>query len=203
MKAALCVLSYKRYDLTAKTVSHNIANCGYDKIGLFVEDTFGIAKASNNVIRRAYLEGYDLFVMMGNDIIMPDGWLKAYVENTNVLSGMVSYPVGEIRNHISYEMVIGCFAISRRVIDRVGAFDERFDPYGAIDLDYNKRCTEKGFMNFYLPLKSSRHISENDGSLYGFNKAELVDKTWGLHSEGETLGHIPIIEMEQWANTNI
>ena len=196
MKAALCVLSYKRYDLTAQTVAHNITNCGHDDIGLFVEDTFGIAKASNNVLRRAYLDGYDFFVLLGNDILMPDGWLSDYIQHANHLSGMISYPINEIRTQVSYEMVVGCFGITRRVVDAVGAFDERFDPYGAIDLDYNKRCTEKGFMNFYLPFKCAKEIDHNDGSLYGFNKPELVNKTWGLHT-GETLGHIPLIELKQ------
>lgn len=194
MKVALCVLSYKRHDLTAQTVAANIANCGHSNIGLFVEDTFGIAKASNNVLRRAYSEGYDLFVLMGNDILMPEDWLFNYVRNASVLSGMISYPVGETRSKVSYEMVIGCFAITRRVIDTVGAFDERFDPYGAIDLDYNKRCSEAGFVNFYLPLKTSLHISQNNGDIYGINKTELVNKTWGLHANEPTLGHIPIIE---------
>jgi GT2 family glycosyltransferase len=196
-KVALCVLSYKRHDLTAQTVAANLANSGYPNIGLFVQDTFGIAKASNEVLRRAYQEGYGAFVIMGNDIVMPDNWLLNMVSNTHALSGMVAYPEAE-RPAISHEMVIGNFMISRRVVDKVGAFDERFDPYGAIDLDYNKRCTEKGFQNYYLPGGVFKHVHLHDGvDLYGFDKTEKVNETWSLHRDEETLGHIPLIEMEQ------
>ena len=196
-KVALCVLSYKRHDLTAQTVAANIANCGYPHIGLFVQDTYGIAKASNEVLRRAYVEGYGPFVMMGNDILMPDKWLLNMVSNTHALSGMVSYP-DTPRAAISHEMVIGNFLISRRVVDNVGAFDERFDPYGAIDLDYNKRCTEAGFQNYYLPGGVFKHIHEHNGvDLYGYDKAAKVAETWHIHRDQQTLGHIPLIEMNQ------
>ena len=192
MKTALCVLSYKRYDLTAQTVAHNIANCGHKDIGLFVQDNYGIAAASNNVLRRAYEEGYQAFVIMGNDILMPDGWLQDFVKHASALSGMIAYPIGTERWEVSYEMVISSFFITRRVVDRVGLFDERFDPYGAIDLDYNKRCNEKGFVNFYLPGKVSNHIHDHDGvELYGFSKTEMVQKTWALHADAQT-NNIPL-----------
>jgi GT2 family glycosyltransferase len=197
VKVALCVLSYKRHDLTAQTVAANIANCGYENIGLFVQDTYGIAKASNEVLRRAYAEGYGAFVMMGNDILMPDGWLYSMISNCHSLSGMIAFPDTPKAN-ISNEMVIGNFLISRRVVDKVGAFDERFDPYGAIDLDYNRRCTEKGFQNYYLPGGIFKHIHEHDGlALYGYDKKTKVDETWHIHRDERTLGHIPLIEMVQ------
>ena len=197
LKVALCVLSYKRHDLTAQTVAANIANCGYPHIGLFVQDTYGIAKASNEVLRRAYVEGYGAFVIMGNDILMPYDWLLNMVSNTHALSGMVAYP-DTIRCNISYEMVVGNFLITRRVVDKVGAFDERFDPYGAIDLDYNKRCTEKGFQNYYLPGGVFKHIHLHDGTeLYGYDKATKVNETWAIHRDEQTLGHIPLIEETQ------
>jgi hypothetical protein len=197
VKVALCVLSYKRHDLTAQTVAANIANCGYPEIGLFVQDTCGIAKASNEALRRAYQEGYGAFVMMGNDILMPNDWLLNMVSNAHALSGMIAYP-DIARAAISHEMVIGNFMITRRVVDKVGAFDERFDPYGAIDLDYNRRCNESGFINYYLPNGVFKHIHEHDGrELYGYDKAAKVAETWAIHRDEPTLGHIPLIDSTQ------
>lgn len=199
MKIALCILSYKRHDLTAKTLAHNLSNAGYGNTGLFVEDTKGIAKASNNLIRRAYLAGYEAFVIMGNDILMPDNWLKEMQEAIEPRSGMIAYP-DHVKPQRSYEMVIGNFLITRQVVDKVGAFDERFDPYGAIDLDYNKRCTDAGFHNYYLPGGKFTHIHEHNGQeLYGYDKATMVARTWHLH-ENVTLGHIPLIEQTQFEN---
>jgi GT2 family glycosyltransferase len=97
----------------------------------------------------------------------------------------------------SAEMVIANFMISREVLDKVGLMDDRFDPYGAIDLDYNKRCNAAGFTNYYLGGVVAHHIHDHDGQeLYGYNKSEKVNETWQLHVDGH-LGHIPIIEMKQ------
>ena len=199
MKVALCVLSYKRYDLTAKTVAHNIANCHHENIGLFVEDTFGVAKAHNNVLRRAMMEGYEGFVIMGNDILMPTGWLKAYVEAWSLEAGMISFPVDPpMRNEKSFEQVIGNFFIGRNVVNTIGAFNEKFDPYGAIDLDYNRRCEAAGLRCFYLPNNLQYHIGGQHahGNIYGFDKQEMVSKTWGLLYA--PIENIPLIDMVQF-----
>jgi hypothetical protein len=199
MKTALCVLSYGRYDLAAQTIAHNIANCGHSDIGLFVEDRLGIATASNAAMSRAIKAGYEAVVIMGNDILMPEGWLADYAQAWHPTAGMISYPVGELRGNVSIEHVIGSFFIGPNVIDKVGAFNEAFDPYGAIDLDYNTRCERFGFQNFYLPGKMQQHIpgghGAEGGNEYGFHKPTLINKTWHLIG---TVGHIPIIEQEQF-----
>jgi GT2 family glycosyltransferase len=43
----------------------------------------------------------------------------------------------------------GLCLISRKVINEVGLFDERFNPYGWEDVDYSLRAREKGFKIFY------------------------------------------------------
>ena len=201
MKVAICMLSYGRHHLTAQVLKHNLANhgLGHDEVGLFVADTLGIAKATNEVLRRAYEQGYDYFCVCGNDIIELDKWLLRRVnfhkQYRNI--GMVAIPVDSIRYLDSQEMVIGNWMVNREVLEKVGAMDESFDPYGPIDLDYNKRCNAFGYQNWYIGGAVAHHIHEHSGEeLYGFNKIEQVNKTWQQHVDGHA-GHIPLIEMQQ------
>lgn len=76
--------------------------------------------------------------------------------------------------------VIGQFMITRQVYERVGGFREDFGQYGPIDNDYNARCKAMGFVNYYIPGQS-QHIDNSPADLYGYNKAELVAKTWPIH----------------------
>jgi hypothetical protein len=201
MKIAICLLSYGRHDLTHKVLSHNLCNHGIDpaEVGLFVADTLGIAAATNQLLRRAYSLGYQYFCICGNDILEPNNWLKIRKDfiDAHADAGMVSVPVDSIRLFDSNEMVIANWMISRKLLETVGAMDERFDPYGAIDLDYNARCSGFGFKNYYLGGVTAHHIHNHDGvELYGFDKMAKVNDTWQLHVQGN-LGHIPLIEMQQ------
>jgi len=200
-KVAIIMLSYGRHDLTAEVLTNNLSNHGYGgRVGLFVVDRKGIAAATNEGLKRAYFSGYDYFCVCGNDIMEPEGWLAARVAVIERLAnvGMVAVPLDEVRPALSAEMVIGNWMVSREVLDKVGLMNEAFDPYGAIDLDYNKRCSLSGFNNYYLEGMLAKHIHRHDGKeLYGFDKAELVNKTWGLHVAAPEAINIPIIEMEQ------
>jgi len=197
------MLSYGRHDLTAKVLAHNLTNHGLPPgdVGLFVADTFGIAKATNQLLLRAYSEGYDYFCICGNDILEPANWLqlrKQFIEwrpNT----GMVSIKIGHAIDVASAEMVIANFMISRATLETVGRMDERFDPYGAIDLDYNKRCNRFGLTNYYIPSpEPAQHIHDHDGvELYGFKKIDKVNETWALHRDGD-VGNIPLILQDQF-----
>lgn len=203
MKVAICILSYGRHDLTAQVLAHNLNCTGLlpGEYGLFVADMEGISKASNTMLRRAYQLGYTHFMICGNDIQEPQDWLKLRLDflRDNPHAGMVSIPVDGMRHRNSAEMVIANFMISREVVDAVGAFDERLDPYGAIDLDYNKRCTAAGYINYYLGGVVAIHLHNHDGTeLYGFNKAEKVNATWHLHAGPLERVHIPLIEQQQF-----
>ena len=43
----------------------------------------------------------------------------------------------------------GLFLMNKNVVDEVGLFDERFNPYGWEDVDYSLRARKKGFKIFY------------------------------------------------------
>lgn len=196
------MLSYGRHDITAKVLAHNLNNHGLpaENVGLFVADTYGIAKAINKLLRRAYEQGYHYFCVCGNDIIEPNNWLAKRLNGMqqHEHAGMIAIPIDYVRIFDSVEMVIGNWMISRKVLDAVGAMNEAFDPYGAIDLDYNKRCTAAGFTSFYIGGELAHHIHNHDGKeLYGFDKAEQVQKTWHVHVAAPEAINIPLIEMQQ------
>lgn len=200
-KPAILIMSYLRHDLTAQVLKHNLNNAGAD-CGLFVSDMEGISKSTNTMLRRALECGYDGFVICGNDILEPENWLRKRIDfiNSNQSAGMVSVPVDYVRHHLSEETVIGNFMISKEVVDKVGAMDEHYGVYGAVDLDYNERCKSAGFKNYYLPNMLANHLHYHDGQeLYGIHKPTEVEKTWQYYVDkiGKKDYHIPIIEMKQ------
>jgi GT2 family glycosyltransferase len=78
------------------------------------------------------------------------------------------------------DVLSGAFMLIRKeVIDRIGAFDERFFMYGE-DIDLSFRITEAGYKNFYYPGTSIIHYkgeSTKKGSLnyvFVFYKAMII-----------------------------
>lgn len=195
------MLSYGRHHLTAEVLTNNLCNHGYGgRVGLFAVDRKGIAAATNEGLKRAYFSEYDYFCICGNDILEPEGWIDARVKMIEATpnAGMVAIPIDHVRTTLSAEMVIGNWMISRAVVDKVGLMNEAFDPYGAIDLDYSKRCKLAGFQSYYVPNMLANHIHHHDGKeLYGFDKTELVNKTWHVHVAEPEAINIPLIEMQQ------
>lgn len=45
----------------------------------------------------------------------------------------------------------GLFLTSRKIINQIGLFDERFNPYGWEDVDYSLRVRKKGYKIFFNP----------------------------------------------------
>jgi GT2 family glycosyltransferase len=94
--------------------------------------------------------------------------------------GISSIPLGGY-NGESLDLM-GNFTISADAIKKLGAFNEQLDPYGAIDLDYCTRCRAAGLHTKYIPNAKATHIEQNGADAYGYNKMDLVKKTWDLHN---------------------
>lgn len=115
MKVAVLILSYNRFELLKKTLSHNIKNAGYE-FDLYVWDNgstddrvlpylrkhtndlatspvnMGIARPFNRMMKWVFDKDYDAVVFMANDIKEPANWLAARVKYMQRIpnSGMVS-----------------------------------------------------------------------------------------------------------------
>jgi hypothetical protein len=175
---AVIYLNYQNRNID--TLFHNIKNAGKHIDLISIVDEIGISKAINKGLLQ--LNNFDYVTIMGNDIQEPDNWLQIrndYMQDTSI--GICSIPLAGF-NGDSLDL-IGNFTISKETINRLGAFNEELDPYGAIDLDYCTRCRASGLHTKYIPNIKATHIEQNGIDAYGYNKMDLVKKTWDLHNQ--------------------
>jgi GT2 family glycosyltransferase len=176
---AIVYLNYK--DRNINTLFENIKNAGkhIDIVTIINEE--GIAFATNKGLRNLNFDNIDYVTIMGNDILEPDNWLQIrndFLQDKTI--GICSIPLHSTVNDTAD--LIGNFTITKETIKRVGAFNQELDPYGAIDLDYCTRCRAAGLHTKYIKEYTANHIEQNSIDAYGYNKNELVQKTWNLHS---------------------
>jgi GT2 family glycosyltransferase len=176
---AIVYLNYK--DRNINTLFENIKNAGkhIDIVTIINEE--GIAFATNKGLRNLNFDNIDYVTIMGNDILEPDNWLQIrndFLQDKTI--GICSIPLHSTGNDTAD--LIGNFTITKETIKRVGAFNQELDPYGAIDLDYCTRCRAAGLHTKFIKEYTANHIEQNSIDAYGYNKNELVQKTWNLHS---------------------
>ena len=168
---AIIYLNYKNknYD----TLENNIKRVGINNYYKILINEEGISKAINSGLRLLNFDNISFVTIMANDILEPDNWQDKTI-------GICSIPLGGF-NGDSLDL-IGNFTISAEAIKRVGAFNEELDPYGAIDLDYCTRVRAAGLQTKFIPNSKATHIEQNGSDVYGYNKMDLVKKTWDLHN---------------------
>jgi GT2 family glycosyltransferase len=175
---AVIYLNYQNRNID--TLFHNIKNAGKHIDLISIVDETGISKAINKGLMQ--LNNFDYVTIIGNDILEPDNWLvtrNQFMQDKTI--GICSIPLDGF-NGDSLDL-IGNFTISKETINRLGAFNEELDPYGAIDLDYCTRCRASGLHTKFIPLTKATHIEQNGSDAYGYNKMDLVKKTWDLHNK--------------------
>ena len=202
-----------RFPKTANITEDNIKNAGYPIDEIIISDngstqqeikdwaqgfatTFidnsqniGNAQGHNNMLKEA--KG-DFFVIAGNDIELPKGWLKAAIEMASDYHvGLVGFDWrGEnlTNRYKSLKLTEGCpfgtWVFSRRVLERVGYFNE-WSKYGLWDSAYALRCKHAGYLNGYLINHPSKHKGEDVGedSDYRRMKNEELKKAKAGYSE--------------------
>lgn len=178
MKNAVIVLNYRNTDLGI--IYKNIQTACMPIDSLQIVNQTGIAKAMNLGIK---LCGYhDLYTFISNDIEEPDNWLKIrneFMQDESI--GMCSFPIDNPKDYNEQD-IIGNLTISRKLFETIGEFNQFFDPYGPIDLDYCHRSRIAGFKTMYIPGYFSLHPWEHaSGNKYGYDKKKMVDDSWGQH----------------------
>lgn len=139
----------------------------------------GVGKAFNQLYLRST---GDLIVLMGNDILMPPGWLAEMVKYATQVprSGLIGVDWGHggvppisaqfgINAHWlngKYDRVFGTTMVRRQVIEQVGLFYEGYGPYGLEDSDLNERVNRAAFNSCYVPNIHfrSQHLDHDVGS---------------------------------------
>ena len=177
---AIIYLNYQ--DKNIDTLYHNIKNSGKHIDFISIINETGISYAINKGLNQLNFNHIDYVTIMGNDIIEPDNWLhirNEFLQDKTI--GICSIPLDGF-NGDSLDL-IGNFTITKETINRIGAFNEELDPYGAIDLDYCTRCRAAGLHTKFIPSIKATHIEQNGIDAYGYNKMDLVKKTWDLHNK--------------------
>lgn len=177
---AVIYLNYQ--DRNTDTLFHNIKNAGKHIDFISIINETGIAYAINKGLRHFNFDYVQYVTIMGNDILEPDNWLSIrneFLEDKTV--GICSIPLDGFSGD-SLDL-IGNFTISKEAINRVGGFNQELDPYGAIDLDYCTRVRASGLHTKFIPNTKATHIEQNGMEAYGYNKMDLVKKTWDLHNK--------------------
>jgi GT2 family glycosyltransferase len=111
---------------------------------------------------------------MANDILMPNSWLERMVQAMITIpnSGMIGLHTVEgiselttingLQVHVQ-EAVFGNVLIPMKAIDKIGYFNEAYDPYGMQDRDYSYRLQMTGHLNYYLNGLTAEHIGHDVG----------------------------------------
>jgi GT2 family glycosyltransferase len=160
-------------DIAAGTQVVVIDNGSTDGTGEWLGKCAGITVVSNAENRgcaAAWNQGWraaedaDWVVVLNNDVLLPAGWLAALLgaaarEGLDVVSPAMrerdqNYPFAEyaadfmtrrsevVRRGVAHGV---CFAVSRRVFERVGGFDEAFRIGQFEDSDFFRRAKLAGF----------------------------------------------------------
>jgi GT2 family glycosyltransferase len=176
---AVIFLNYQNDSVS--TLGHNLLNAGSDVEQLIIVKEKGIANAINVGLNKIDFSNIEYVTILGNDILEPNNWLTVrneFLQDKSI--GICSIPLDGFSGD-SLDL-IGNFTITKEAIKRVGAFNQELDPYGAIDLDYCTRVRAAGLHTKFVPSTKATHLEQNGSDKYGYNKMELVKKTWDLHN---------------------
>ena len=177
---AVIFLNYQNDSVA--TLGSNLINAGADIEQLIIVKEKGIANALNVGLNKIDFSNIEYVTLLANDILEPDNWLlmrNEFLQDKTI--GICSISLDGFSGD-SLDL-IGNFTITKEAIKRVGAFNQELDPYGAIDLDYCTRVRAAGLHTKFIPFTRALHIDQNGSDKYGYNKMDLVKKTWDLHND--------------------
>lgn len=199
MKVSIIFLDYMRHDYTERVKAQNFGNAGYD-FSLVTVDRKGIAAALNEGIEKS--GGHDAVVTMANDILMPPGWLAAMIQAAKAIpeTGMAGIhcveglespePVlmGGVLVHPNFT-AFGNALIPFAAIDKIGYFNEEYDPYSTQDSDYAHRLNRTGHINYYLHGLKSEHIGHDVGAGTEYRNMKDESMASGAAKYSKWTGH--------------
>lgn len=164
----------------------------------------GTAQSLNKMID---MNPSDYYVFIGNDIELPNNWLKMLVEHGEAIPetgvagidwrGMAHlYHRTQINGKtvLVNENAFGTTFISHKTREKVGKFCEDYGVYGLWDSDYHFRCRCAGLTNYYLDGVTSHHFGDDVGenSPYRRMKNEslqrakpIFDENWKKYEKGD------------------
>jgi GT2 family glycosyltransferase len=135
------------------------------------KENVGVASGFNFLWNMAKHLGYDYIASIGNDIELPQNWLKEFYDTHQAIGVTHQYsaihsvenlPTNVItlngKSIIKSDTIFGCTFFSTKLLDYVGYFNTDYNPYGLEDGEYNYRCQKSGVTCYYLPIGTAPHI---------------------------------------------
>jgi len=190
MKVAYLMNTIDRFPLTMEVTDANTEKAGYPIHEVIINDnastdqrikdwaasiadTLTLQKENigNPQSFNAMIAGSDadVFVIAGNDIMLPYNWLKEAMETmADPLVGIVGFDWRNTTTHSKYANLnlapetYGTWVISRDTYNKVGKLNE-WSKYGKWDTSYSIRCQQKGLLNGYVADHYSTHVGEDVG----------------------------------------
>ena len=194
----MCFITLNRERLTKTTIDNAKAKAGIDfdffaldqgstdGVVKLLSDTVtfyvkkkhnvGVASGFNFLWNMAKHLGYDFICNIGNDIDLPQDWLKEFYETYQALEAEHQYlgihsvealPDRKItinnKTYIPSDTIFGCTFFSVKLLDYVGYYNTDYNPYGLEDSEYNYRCQKSKVICGYLNIGTAHH----SGSPYG------------------------------------
>lgn len=203
-KVSILLLTIDRYNLTRKYVGDALKNAGIE-YDLCISDNgstdpaifdwcalqspkvyfkngynYGTAQSLNRMIEA---NPSDYYVFIGNDIELPNNWLKTMVEHAEAIPehGVI----GIDWRHIPYETKVmngkevwettntfGTMFVSQSLRNKIGKFCEDYFQYSLWDSDYSIRASAAGRTNFYIKGIHSHHFGNDVGENSEYRKAK-------------------------------
>jgi GT2 family glycosyltransferase len=169
---------------------------------------YGTAQSLNRMIRA---NPSDYYVFIGNDIRLPENWLKTFVQYAEALeeqAGVIgidwrglNYENKELTTNDGFTKIVwdttnvfGTMFVTQTLRNKIGEFCEEYGTYGLFDSDYSIRATAAGFNNFYLPNIRSHHFGNDVGENTAYRKMKdeslekaqpIFNKNWEKYKQGE------------------
>ena len=221
---SILLLTIDRYETTRRCLDMAIANAHYPNELLVTDngstdqriidylidldpsylmlnqENKGIAPMHNAMLERA--KG-DYFVLIGNDIELPPGWLSYLVSTYDQLKSLGHKPglagihcVETLHPEQMYaenliihpgHNVFGTMFFGREVLNEIGYFNEIYHPYGMDDSDYAYRLNKTGHINYYVHGMSSVHVENDVGKDTPYRKMKDMSLHNNVHKFNQAI----------------
>jgi len=192
----LLILDNKSTDNSVDVMRNFLEDKGNYK--MFIgSSNFGVIGGRNALFKyyHDHLDN-DNILILDNDQIVQKGWQDQYmnfrdsgnydiigVEGWQLRPGTF-YPYKKCSSHNDFFNYVGCggMMISREVVEKIGYFDDQFNPYYFEDPDYAMRASEEGFSLGWNSKNRIIHLSHQTIGLKGDKKTQF-DKSHRLFME--------------------
>lgn len=138
----------------------------------------GVSKGFNELFRLATGE---YICIVGNDILVEQNWLKdlLYYQQIIPRSGLSNIycllDKGKFNKNAGIYvpdsgLVYGVSLFSRKLLDKIGGFDETLTGYGYEDSQFAWRAKMTGHLNYYIQNQNSYHLDWDQDSTSDYRK---------------------------------